>query len=135
MEKNAFQIDRENDDRALVMMHGIRTRADVRREAARYNGAPDDVTSEAGRMADKLFCAAARHFVATVCAACGSLTIDNEISNMGSHHVPGPDICDACRETVDEAISALPNWVKDRDLATVLPALAWAFVKTSQEGC
>lgn len=138
-EKTIFQLTREADDRDLMAIYGIRTRADVYRAATKFDGSPQDVTSPAGRFADTIFCAACRHFGATVCSGCGQLTIDNEINSygdtrMGAHaNQCAYRLCNKCDEDITEAVSVLPQWVKDRDLPALLPVLVNAYVATKAE--
>jgi hypothetical protein len=128
-----FAQQRKNEDAAIVRTYGIRTRADVLRVAAEYGRTGDDPASLAFR--DKLFCAAARHFGADACGACGNLAISNELNTFSSSQPErkAPSLCDACMAKVDEAVHALPQWVKDRDLSEIIPALVRAFVRTAQE--
>lgn len=124
-----FANKRKQEDAAIVMTYGIRTRADVIRVAADRGYAADDLSVNALAFRDKLFCAAARHFGADLCGACGNLTISVELNT----HRNAPSLCDTCMADVDEAVYALPAWVKDRDLSDVIPALVRAYVATKTE--
>lgn len=129
-----FATQRRNDDAQLLLAYNMpRTREACRLAAEFYHGPTgEDVTTAAGRAFSKLFEAACRNWGATVCSACGHLTIDNEIV---TRRIKGQalDICDDCHREIDKAVAGLPPWVKDRDLGTILPAFALAYVMTKNE--
>lgn len=127
-----FAQQRKQEDAELVALYDIRTRADVRKIAASYGYADDNYSVEALAFRDKLFGAAARHFGAEVCQACGNLTIKNEV-NSHRDQQGYMLVCDGCMEQVDMAVHALPSWVKDRDLTEVIPALVRAFIRSANE--
>jgi hypothetical protein len=114
-----FKTQRGMDDIALIRAYGgVRTRKEAL-EKASESGLLDDW------LFDDLFCALARIQGATVCRACNNLTINTEINLQG--------MCDDCMDEVDEAIRNLPQWVKDRDLGEVIPALCNAYARTKNE--
>lgn len=125
-----FQRDRREQDAALLAAYGMpRTRSQAQGAAALLNaGDVNDPLSDAGRVFGELFCAAARLQGAAVCDACGNLTLHAE-QNHGHRYM----VCDECQGQVDDAIRALPAWVKDRDLNEVIPALVRAYIRTKHE--
>jgi len=125
-----FAVQRKYDDMLLVNSHSIRTRADVVRAADGYPGDHADPFSPAFVMRDKLFCAAARHYGADVCGGCGNLTLHTEIVSYNN----APSLCSECDEqSIYATVCALPQWVKDRDLPEIIPALVRAYCRTQAE--
>ena len=121
----AFQMERQEADESLLRAYNVRCHSDIDRAVPPEGIAP---MSPEFLLRSSLFEAACRRHGAKVCDGCGRLTIFTDITVHGDL-----SLCEGCQDRVDtEGVHVLPDWVKDRDLTEILPALVRAFVKSAR---